>query len=96
MGWRSGVEVYVVEAVEVAEAAGFRASYRRTTIDGARERGLALMLHGTDNRLHVANLRISDLDLNLLALDEAEAAQYPELAAVDSFRLLPELEVQAG
>ncbi len=92
--WRSGLEVRAVEALEVAEAAGFKAAYRLVTLDGAVQSGLAIMLHGTDNRLHVANLRVNDLDENLLAppADE-EAGANLWRAVIDSFRLLPELEV---
>ena len=88
--WRSGVETLSVNALDFAGAAGFKASYRLSTLDGAVESGLALMLGGADNRLHVANLRISDLDADLLALDPADE---PRIAVLDSFRLLPDLEV---
>ena len=45
-----------------------------------------ILLHGMDNRLHVANIRMEDLDVDLLAVDPTE---YPWLAVLDSFRLLP-------
>ena len=88
--WRSGVETQTVEAVDVAGATGYKASYVLTTLDGAAESGVAVMLAGTDNRLHIANLRIQDLDADLLELGTAEQ---PLIAVVDSFRLLPDLEV---
>ncbi len=88
--WRSGVETLSVNALELGGAAGFKASYRLSTLDGAVESGLALMLGGADNRLHVANLRLADLDADLLALDPADE---PRIAVMDSFRLLPDLEV---
>ncbi|MDE2747519.1 MAG: hypothetical protein OXI34_01005 [Chloroflexota bacterium] len=88
--WRTGVKARGVEAVEVAGAPGFRVSYRINTLDGAVASGLAVMLHGTDNRLHVANVRMPDLDVDLLA---ADAAEYPWLSAATSFRLVPDLEV---
>ena len=88
--WRSGVETLSIQSLDLAGAAGFNASYRLTTLDGAVESGLARMLGGADNRLHVANLRIFDLDADLLALDPADEAR---IAILDSFRLLPDLEV---
>ncbi len=88
--WRSGVRALTVEAVEVAEAPGYKLSYRLSTLDGATDSGLAIALNGSDNRLHVANLRISNLKEDLLQVDQAE---YPSITVVDSFRLLPELEV---
>ena len=88
--WRTGIKAHRAQAVEVAGAAGYQVSYRLKTLDGAVASGSTIMLHGTDDRLHVANIRMPDLDEDLLAVDPAE---YPWLAALDSFRLLPELEV---
>ena len=88
--WRAGVEARSVQAIEVAGAAGYKVSYRLKSLDGAVSSGAIIMLHGSDNRLHVANIRMAELDADLLAVD---AADYPWLAALDSFRLLPELEV---
>ena len=91
--WRSGVDALGAEAVDVAGAAGYRVSYQRKTLDGELASGAMVLLHGTDNRLHVANIRMEDLDADLLAVDPAE---YPWLAVLDSFRLLPELEVSVN
>lgn len=91
-GWRDGLEALTVEAIDVDGASGFRASYQIQTLDGTTESGLAIMLNGFDNRLHVANARVSDTDLDLLQVD---AAEHPMLAVLDSFRLLPELEASA-
>lgn len=88
--WRSGVKARSVEAVEVDGNAGFRVSYRLATLDGERESGLAILLNGADNRLHVANLRLSNVDEDLLTVDSND---FPWLATVDSFRLLPDLQV---
>ena len=90
--WRSGVEALTVEAVEVEGASGYEVSYRLSTVDGAPESGLALLLHGTDNRLHVANARISETDVDL---QSATAEEFPLISVLDSFRLLPELDVPA-
>ncbi len=90
--WRRGVEALTVEAVEVEGAAGYEVSYRLSTVDGAPESGLALLLHGTDNRLHVANARISETDVDLQSVT---AEEFPLISVLDSFRLLPELDVTA-
>ncbi|MCY3780909.1 MAG: hypothetical protein OXG78_11415 [Chloroflexi bacterium] len=87
---RSGIEARSVEAVDVGGAPGYKVSYRYTTLDGEVESGLLMMLHGTDNRLHVANLRAADLNENLLSADHAA---YPWLEVIDTFRLTPELEI---
>ena len=88
--WRSGAEASSARAVEVAGAPGYQVSYRLKTLDGAVASGSMIMLRGTDDRLHVANIRMPDLDEDLLAVDPAE---YPWLGVLDSFRLLPDLEV---
>lgn len=90
--WRGGLVAQTVEAVDVGGAPGFRASYQIQTLDGATDSGLAIMLNGFDNRLHVANARLGDRDLDLLQVD---AANYPIVAVIDSFRLMPELDVSA-
>ena len=93
-GWiedqRSGIEARSVEAVEVGGALGYKVSYGSTSFDGAAESGLLVMLHGTDNRLHVANIRAAHLDEDLLSADRAEHAW---LEVIDTFRLAPELEI---
>ena len=88
--WRSGVKVRTAQAAEVGVAKGYKVSYGLTTLDGSVESGLAIMLNGTDNRLHVANLRVADLDEDLLLVDETV---YPWVAVLDSFRHLPNLEI---
>lgn len=90
--WRDGLKALTMEAVEVGGASGYRVSYQLQTLDGATDSGLAIMLNGSDGRLHVANARIGDSDLDLLQVDDSE---YPSIAVLDSFRLLPDLEVTA-
>ncbi len=92
-GWRYGVEAQSVAAVEVAGADGYRISYRLRNLDGGLESGAVIALNGTDNRLHVANLRAADVDQDLL---EATAEDYPWLAILDSFRLVPGLDVSVN
>ena len=77
-----------VEPVDVDGAVGYVMSYGFTTLDGAPVSGLALVLNGSDNRLHVANARIGELDVDLL---QGDTAEYQLRSVLDSFRLLPEL-----
>jgi hypothetical protein len=86
--WRSGVEALTVEAVDVDGAAGYEVSYKLTTLDGAPESGLAVLLAGEDNRLHVANARIANVDVDL---QEATADEFPVLDVLATFRLFPDL-----
>ena len=88
--WRSGVKARSARAVEIAGASGYQVSYRLKTLDGALASGLMNLLRGTDDHVHIANIRMPDLDEDLLTVDPAE---YPWLAVLDSFRLLPDLEV---
>ena len=90
--WRGAPEALSVEALERDGADGYRVSYRGTNQDGAPESGMALLLNGADDRLHLAYLRLAETDADLLAVD---AADYPQLAALESFRLMPELNVTA-
>ncbi len=87
--WRSGVKARTVEAVEVDGNVGFKVSYHLSTLDGESESGLAIMLNGADNRLHVANLRLKHVNEDLLAVD---ASDFPWLATIDAFRLVPDLQ----
>lgn len=88
--WRSGVKARSARAVEVAGATGYQVSYRLKTLDGALASGSMMMLRGTDDQVHIANIRMPHLDEDLLTVDPAE---YPWLAVLESFRLLPDLEV---
>ncbi len=88
--WRSGVEALTVEQVEIEGVAGYEVSYKLTTLDGAPESGLAVLLNGEDNRLHVANARIANTDVDL---QEATAEEYPVLDVLATFRLFPDLDV---
>ena len=87
--WRSGVKALTVETVAVDDNAGYKVSYRHTTLDGETESGLAIMLNGADNRLHVANLRLHNVSEDLLDVDPSA---FPWLATIDSFRLAPDLQ----
>ncbi len=87
---RSGIKAHTAIAVDLAGAPGYKVSYRYTTLDGELASGLLLMLNGADDRLHVANLRVSNLNEDLLA---EEHSALPGLDVLDSFRLMPDLDV---
>jgi len=88
--WRSGVDALTVEPIEIDGVAGYEVSYKLTTLDGAPESGLAILLNGADNRLHVANARLANTDVDL---QEATADDYPILDVLNTFRLFPDLDV---
>jgi len=88
--WRSGIEALTVELVEVDGVSGYEVSYKLTTLDGAPESGLAVLLNGTDNRLHVANARIANTDVDL---QDATAEEFPVLDVLNTFRLFADLDV---
>lgn len=90
--WRSGVEALTVESVEVDGANGYEVSYKLNTLDGAPESGLAVLLNGPDNRLHVANARIENTDVDL---QTASADDYPVISVLQSFHLFPDLDVSS-
>jgi hypothetical protein len=89
-GWRSGVDALTVESIEVDGVAGYEVSYKLITLDGAPESGLAVLLNGSDNRLHVANGRISNVDVDL---QTDESGEYPLGSILETFRLFPDLNV---
>lgn len=72
---RSGVSIVSVEPVERGLASGFSVAYSYTTIDGDQESGLAVLLNGANDMLHVANLLFpsAGVDLNNLAGEQPAA-----------------------
>lgn len=91
--WRSGVSTGSVEAIEVDGASGYKVAYTLETLDGEPESGLVILLNGPDNRLHVANARVSGTDVDL-ATDDSGAFD-AVLNALNSFRLFPDLNISA-
>ena len=90
--WRSGVEALTVEPIEVDGESGYEVSYKLTTLDGASESGLAVMLNGSDNRLHVANGRISNVDVDL---QTDSSGDYSLASVLGTFHLFPDLNVNS-
>lgn len=90
--WRSGVEALTVEPVEIEGVDGYQVSYKLSTLDGETESGLAVLLNGSDNQLHVANARIENTDVDL---QTASPEEYPIVSVLDTFYLFPDLDLTA-
>jgi hypothetical protein len=89
---RPGAEILSVESVTRGDGDGFAVSYGFADVDGEQRSGLAILLNGPDETLHVANLRFlgDAVDLNS---DEAAAAN-PDFAEVmNSFTVLSSLDI---
>ncbi len=87
---RPGAEVLSVQPVTRGEEEGFSVAYSYQTVDGDQQSGLAVLLNGADEQLHVANLRFdgAGVDLN----SEEGRASYTHLAeVVDTFAIMPGL-----
>jgi hypothetical protein len=87
---RGGASVLSVESISRDETEGFAVAYSYRTVDGDPASGLAVLLNGADNKLHVANLRFpgSEIDLNADTVSES----YTDLVALmNSFTLRPDL-----
>ena len=87
---RPGTNVLSIEAIDRDETSGYSVAYDFKTVDGDTESGLAVLLNGPDDTLHVANLRFlaNDVDLNAAGLD----ARYLDMVDVmQSFYVMPQL-----
>ena len=85
---RPGAEIVSVAETEQGGLTGYEVAYSLPTLDGPSQSGYALLLADESGSVHVANLRLSESDVDLT--DEATLEQYPEIAAVlDSFSVLP-------
>ena len=85
---RPGAEIVSVAETEQGGLTGYEVAYSLPTLDGPSQSGYALLLAAESGSVHVANLRLSESDVDLT--DEATLEQYPEIAAVlDSFSVLP-------
>jgi hypothetical protein len=82
---RSGATILSVEPVTRDAASGFSVAYAFTSVDGAPQSGLAVLLNGSDDTLHIANLLFpaENVDLNTIETTETttEAEMTPEATA---------------
>jgi hypothetical protein len=89
---RPGASILSVEPVTRDDGNGFSVAYAFKNIDGESQSGLAVLLNGAEDKLHIANIRFNgaDVDLNTDAGKEA----YGNLASVMStFTVLPEINL---
>ncbi len=89
---RPDVTVTSVQPATRGDASGFAVAYTYVDADGAHSSGLALLLNGGDNTVHIANLRMfsPDVDLNQ---DTAQVAYPDENNVLKSFQPLAGLNV---
>ncbi len=89
---RPGVTVTSVQPATRGAASGFAVAYTFVDADGAPNSGLALLLNGANNTVHIANLRMvaADVDLNI---DTAQVAYPDETGILKSFQPLTGLNV---
>jgi hypothetical protein len=97
----TGTEVQSVEAVEQYGLSGYRVSYTVPTLDGPTESGIALILNDESGVAHVANALLTDVqnsDLNSVDLAAEDTAQSIKdvREALDTFSLLPELQLSSN
>lgn len=87
---RAGANILSVEPVSRDGIEGYSVAYSYQTVDGDSSSGLAVLLNGADEKLHVANLRFPGADVDLNASESV--APYSDLLQVmNSFTVLPEL-----
>ncbi|MGJ3240028.1 MAG: hypothetical protein ACFE0Q_15075 [Anaerolineae bacterium] len=96
-GLRSNIDVLSVEAVDQYGDSGFRVAYTQSTLDGATQSGVVLLVNGT-NTTHVLNLlleNVADTDLNAVDVtaEDTDLAIVEALNVLDTFSILPDLEV---
>jgi hypothetical protein len=94
-GLRSGITVLSASDVTVQGLAGYRVAYTLSTLDGATQSGLALILNdGTKN--YIANVLLTDVaDTDLNAVDLAAAGLAQNIIdarnVLDSLAVLPNI-----
>lgn len=87
---RPGTDILSVKPVDHDGANGFSVAYTFKTVDGDTNSGLAVLLNGPNDMLHVANLQFpaSSVDLN----NTDSQANYSDLVdTMNSFTVLPQL-----
>ncbi|MBC7814475.1 MAG: hypothetical protein H7175_25185, partial [Burkholderiales bacterium] len=93
-GERADATILSVEPLERDSADGYSVAYSFRTVDGEAQSGLAVLLNGADELLHIADLRFAGADVDLNNVSEEQTATYGDLATVmDTFQLLPDLVI---
>jgi hypothetical protein len=93
----SGATILSVQPVERDGNSGFSVAYSYADPDGEPISGLAVLLNGPDDRLHVANLRFPASSVDLNNLGDAPEEPYASLAqAMGTFTLMPDLDATLG
>jgi len=90
--WRSDAEIQTVEPVESDGYTGYLVSYSLMTLDGESEAGLAMILNGSNEQVHVANMQVANESNDLLddtAFPDGNA--YREI--IETFTVLPDTAV---
>ena len=87
---RSGANILSVQPVTRDGIEGYSVAYSYKTVDGDSTSGLAVLLNGPDEKLHVANLRFPGADVDLNATEEV-ASHSDLLQVMNSFNVLPGL-----
>jgi hypothetical protein len=87
---QAGATILSATAVQRQEGSGFAVAYTFKNADGDSQSGLAVLLNGANNRLHVANLRLNaaNVDLN----GDAGKTQFADaVQSMGTFSLMPTL-----
>ena len=87
---RPGATILNVAPVTREGAEGYAVAYDFTTVDGDAQSGVAVLLTGADEQLHVANLRFPGAGIDLTT-ETAEGENAILAAVVDTFYVLPGL-----
>ncbi|MBZ0279329.1 MAG: hypothetical protein K8L97_01230 [Anaerolineae bacterium] len=84
---RTGVTILSVQPATRGTLNGFSVAYTYNDVDGNPNSGLALLLNGTDNAVHVANLRLfkANVDLNV---DTAQVENFEAYQILQTFNQL--------
>ena len=93
--FRSGIEVVSVEETSRTGGEGFSVAYQYTDPDGEQFSGLAVLLNGSEDTLHVADALIdeSGIDLN----SEDALVSYNDLIqSFETFSLITELNLESA
>jgi len=89
---RPGATILSVAPITRDDGSGFAVAYGFKNLDGESQSGLAVLLNGPEDKLHIANLRFpgADVDLNSEGGQEAHSNL---VEVMNSFSLFPQLNL---